>query len=372
MYKVGIKKIEKDIYESLGSALDLIGGIERFVKRKDKVLIKPNAFINREEKGFVSDTRVTISLARLCKEQGAEVYIGERTPIVYKWYPKDDLKDIAEVISLDDVQNEIKVLPNAKVIKTAVPIPKIVEECDVFINVPGLRYHALTLLSNGMKNLMGIMPKETTLLIHLSGLDDAIVDLNEFRKSDLIVSTAINTLIGNFPVEGYGIDSNTLIVGYNVVAVDTVCAKILDLEISEIRHLVLANRRGLGPIDLSQIEILGDSIESLEWRRNLEKPIIDFEPYKDKINIIYPSNSCLGCKRAIASGISSIFKENKNLNLNYITIVAGPVENLDNFKLTEKIILFGNCTYPYRDRGVYIQGCPPRANFAKQGVKELM
>lgn len=372
MSKVGIVRTKDDIYKSLGEALDLIGGIERFARRGDVVLIKPNAFISREDKGFVSDTRVVISLAKLCKEQGAkEVYIGERTPTVFKWYPKEEIK-FAEVICFDDVSHDLKLIPNARVIKTAVPIPKIIEECDVFINVPGLRFHALTLLSNGMKNMMGIMPKETTHIIHISGLEDAIVDLNNFRKSDLIVSTAIHTLVGNFPVGGYGIDSNTLIVGTNVVAVDSVSAKILKLEPTDIRHLVLANKIGLGPIDLSEIEILGESIESLEWREKIEKPIIDYTPYKERINIIDPSNSCLCCKRAFACGISDILDRDRNLNLKNITIVIGPVENLDKYNLTEKIILFGNCTYPYRDRGLYVQGCPPRANMAKQAVKELI
>ncbi|MCS7202385.1 MAG: DUF362 domain-containing protein [Dictyoglomus sp.] len=372
MYKVGIIRTKEDIHKSVGEALDLIGGIERFVKRGDVVLIKPNAFISREEKGFVSDTRVVLSLAKLCKEQGAkEVYIGERTPTVFKWYSQEKI-DFAKVLCFDDGPYNLKIIPEARVIKTAVPIPKIIEECDVFINVPGLRFHALSLLSNGMKNMMGIMPKETTHIIHISGLEDAIVDLNKFRKSDLILSTAIHTLVGNFPVGGYGIDSNTLIVGDNVVAVDSVCAKILKLEPTEIRHLTLANKIGLGPIDLQEIEILGESIESLEWREKIEKPVVDYTPYRERINIIDPSSSCLCCKRALACGISDIFEENKDLDLKYITIAVGPIEDLDKYKITEKVILFGNCTYPYRDKGLYVQGCPPRANMAKQAVKELI
>lgn len=372
MNKVAIVRTRENIYESVGKALDLMGGIERFVKRGDNVLIKPNAFISREEKGFVADTEVVFSLVKLCKEQGAKgVYIGERTPVVFKWYPKEKIP-FAEVICLDDVPQNLKLIPNARVIKTAVPIPRIVEECDVFINVPGLRFHALSLLSNAMKNMMGIMPKETTHIIHISGLEDAIVDLNNFRRSDLIISTAIHTLVGNFPVGGYGIESNTLIVGDNVVAVDTVSAKILKLESREIRHLLLANKIGLGPIDLSEIEILGESIESLEWREKIEKPIMDYTPYKERINIIDPSNSCVCCKRAFACGLSDILEKDKDLKIKHITAVIGPVENLDKYELTEEIILFGNCTFPYRDRGIYVQGCPPRANMAKQAVKDFI
>ncbi|MQK95187.1 DUF362 domain-containing protein, partial [Escherichia coli] len=157
--------------------------IQRFVKRGDVVLIKPNAFISKEEKGFIADPNVVLTIAQLCKEQGAkEVYIGERTPTVYKWYPQDQI-NFAKVICFDEPPYNLKLLPNARVIKTAVPIPPIVEECDVFINVPGLRFHALSIISNGMKNMMGIMPKETTHIIHVSGLEDAIVDLNNFRRS---------------------------------------------------------------------------------------------------------------------------------------------------------------------------------------------
>lgn len=372
MSKVGIIRTNGDIYDSVGKALDLIGGIQKYVKKGDTVLIKPNAFISKDEKGFISDPNVVLAIAKLCKEQGAkEVYIGERTQTVYKWYPQDRI-NFAKVICFDDPPYNLKTLPNARVIKTAVPIPPIVEECDVFINVPGLRFHALTIISNGMKNMMGIMPKETTHIIHISGLEDAIVDLNNFRKSDLIVTTAIHTLIGNFPVSGYGIETNTLIVGDNVVAVDSIAARILKVNPYEIRHLVLANKLGIGPIDLSEIELCGEPIESLEWRDKIVKPVLDYDQFKNKINIIDPCKKCDGCKRALSSGLADIFEQNKEIDLRDITIIVGPIENLDSRNLTEKIILFGNCTFPYRDLGLYVQGCPPRANMAKQAVKELM
>jgi len=372
MSKVAITRTNEDLYKSVGDAIDLIGGIGKYVKKGDTVLIKPNAFINKEEKGFISDPKVVLSLAKLCKEQGAkEVYIGERTPTVFKWYKNEDI-NFAKVVCFDDPPYNLRTLPEAEVIKSAVPIPKIVEECDVFINVPGLRFHALTIISNGMKNMMGIMPKETTLLIHVSGLEDAIVDLNRFRKSNLVVTTAIHTLVGNFPVSGYGIESNTLIVGDNVVAVDAIAAKILKVDPYEIRHLTLANKLGLGPIDLSEIELSGVPIESLEWREKIVKPVLDYEEFRDKINIIDPSKNCLGCKRAMASGIAGIFEENPKADLKDITVVIGPVEELNKHKLTDKIILFGNCTFPYKDKGLYVQGCPPRANMAKQAIKKIM
>ncbi|MGC9002931.1 MAG: DUF362 domain-containing protein [Dictyoglomus sp.] len=320
----------------------------------------------------MSDSQVVLSLAKLCKEQGAkEVYIGERTPTVFKWYKKEEI-NFAKVICFDDPPHNLKTLPEAEVIKSAVPIPPIVEECDVFINVPGLRFHALTIISNGMKNIMGIMPKETTLLIHVSGLEDAIVDLNRFRKSDLVITTAINTLVGNFPVGGYGIESNTLIVGDNVVAVDSIAARVLKVDPYKIRHLTLAKKFSLGPIDLSEIEFLGVPIESLEWREKIVEPTLEYEEFRDKINIIDPSKSCPSCKRAMASGIAGIFEEDPNADLKDITVVIGPVEDLNKYKLTKKLILFGNCTFPYKDQGLYVQGCPPRANMAKQAIKKLM
>lgn len=366
-----VRTVNKNIYNAVGDAIDLIGGIDKFVKSGDVVLIKPNAFISKEEKGFISDPDVVLSIARLCKEQGAkEVYIGERTPTVYKWYPQDKI-DIAKIVCFDETPFNLKVLPNARVIKTAVPIPKIVEDCDVFINVPGLRFHALTIISNGMKNMMGIMPKETTLLIHLSGLEDAIVDLNNFRRSNLVISTAIHTIVGNFPVTGYGIESNTLIAGDNVVAVDSVSALILNADPHSIRHLTLANKLGLGPIDMENIELMGESIESLEWRKNIVLPTLDYEKYREKINIIDPFKGCQGCKRAVSSGLSDIIENYPDIDLSDVTIVLGPVEDLDKFKTTDKIILFGNCTFPYRDRGLYVQGCPPRANMAKKAIKEI-
>lgn len=75
--------------------------------------------------------------------------------------------------------------------------------------------------------------------------------------------------------------------------------------------------------------------------KNIALPIIDYENFRDRINIIDPFKACQGCKRAVSSGLSDIIENYPDVDLSDVTIVLGPVEDLDKFKLTDKIILLG-------------------------------
>jgi len=370
MVRVSLVEV-KEIETAVEEAISLLGGIDRFVKRGDRVLIKVNMFIQEKfTSGKITDPRLVIILAKMFKQRGAKVTVGERTKNIYLNFEEfPEIKEYAEVVSFDDLPHNHLRLENARALRIPIAIPRLVEECDVFVNVPGLRTHALTLISNAMKNLMGILPGEIPLYAHLCGLESSIVDLNVYRSSHLIISDAIYSVQGNFPTEGESILSNFILAGDNVVAVDAIAATILGFSPSEVEHLKEAEERGLGPLKREEIELKGVPLEKVLTRIKFLPPALDYENFREKFYFL-DGNACAPCKRALAGGIATLSKHPEFRDWKNLTIVVGPQEKIPVVP-TSQALLFGNCTYKYRKMGKQVPGCPPLASQAYQAILSI-
>ncbi|MGQ9629336.1 MAG: DUF362 domain-containing protein [bacterium] len=372
MPRVSLVKVENEkVHDAVKRAIDLIGGIGKYVKRKDRVVIKVNMFIKDTlESGKITDPRVVLAVAKLAKDRGAKITVVERTHNIYADFEAfPEIERYAKVVSLDDVPHIHKHIPGARSLKLEVPIPNIIEECDVFINIPGLRTHALTKISNAMKNLMGILPGETPKYVHICGLEDSIVDLNAFRRSDLVVVDAIYSLQGNFPGEGDPLKTDIVMAGDNAVAVDSVASRIVGFDPTEVYTISEGRARGLGPIDLDNIELLGESLPEISRGINFEKPALNYDGFRGRFEIV-DSGICDACRRALACGLTAASHHPKYSEVGDVTIAVGPPEGRYNFK-NEKVILYGNCarrTFVATNKHLWVPGCPPLAGQAKEAL----
>ncbi|NPV81187.1 MAG: DUF362 domain-containing protein [Firmicutes bacterium] len=355
-----------DILAGVIRAIDLIGGLGRFVRRGDLVVVKPNLFVSAPpETGRITHPEVILAIAKLCHGLGARVVIGERTRNVFlnlRNYP--DIWDYADVISFDDTPLKLKQIPGAKAFYMSIVIPRIVDECDVFINVPGLRTHALSDISNGLKNLMGILPGDTTRFVHHLGLSDCIVDLNVGRPSDLTISDAIYTLHGNFPVGGKALKTNLLLASDNIVAIDATAARFLGFEPSDVEHLREASARGLGPISRDEIRLLGPNLD--EFKFTFSRAEHGYEKYRKLLSFVDPA-VCKNCRQAFASGLVAAVEEVGEERVKGIRVVLGPIEKPPSFP-KERVLLYGSCTRRFKEHGLFISGCPPLASQAKEAI----
>ncbi|NMB46395.1 MAG: DUF362 domain-containing protein [Firmicutes bacterium] len=371
MAQVSIVKVENgNIKGAVREAVDLLGGMGRFVKKDDLVLLKPNLFVNQpEETGLITSPSVIEAAAMLAKELGARIVIGERTENVYHNLADTDLADIAEIISFDEAPRHDIRIDGARGLYFDVPMPKVVGECDVFISIPGLRTHALTLMSNAMKNLMGLLPRDYTQLVHICGLNESIVDLNMYRPSDLVITDAIIATEGNFPGKAKALPLNLIIAGDNPVAVDAVAAHIIGYQPDGVEHLVDANQRGLGPIDLAEIELKGCDLKPL--CDQFEKSHTTISEYAERIPIVAPA-ICDSCRQALGCGLKQAEEQGLLAEISNIAFVCGPVEKLPEFDSDTQLILYGNCTARWRHHGEYVRGCPPQAGRVVSALRKCL
>ena len=263
---VAIMKTEDP--NQVGDLLDRLGGIQKFVSRGERVLIKPNICAARSSNtGTVTDPELCAAICRLVADCGGKPAVTDspiypfRSKTVMKKAGYADFKDkhgfdFFEVDKAKQVRitiNEGRVLPNIMVARPVL-------DYDVIINVPVMKTHVQTIATLGLKNLKGLAPAEHKHLIHIRGLNEGIVDLNTVFKTKLTIVDAICGQDGILaPVNGRMRRVGALVAGDNVVETDTACLQIMDIPLKHVEHIGLAEERGLGRT--SGFDIVGDDIE---------------------------------------------------------------------------------------------------------------
>jgi len=240
-------------------AIRALGGIGKFVKKGDKVAIKPNALTgNRPEVASTTNPDVVETVVKLCLDAGAEdVVVLSHDP--ERNFERNGLLDAATrggarvlAANSQDLYRSIRVI-RGRLLENVEIIGEILD-ADVFINIPIAKHHSAAEVTLSMKNLMGINWNRGR--FHQYGLQQSIADLNTAVRPDLIVMDANRILLTNGPSgPGQTRDALTVIAGTDPVAVDAYTTMLLDREPADIEHIRYAYEQGVGEIDLEKLNI---------------------------------------------------------------------------------------------------------------------
>ncbi len=271
---VDLAVVTGDPEKAVLKAIDLLGGIKRFVKKGQRVVIKPNmSFAKTPEEASNTSPQVVAAVAKSCIEAGAKnVLVLDHTLQKAKLCLersgiKKHCKSIEKthVLALNDEKFYQAVnVPQGKVIRH-LKIMKEVMRCDVLINLPTAKSHSATGVSLGMKGLMGVIWNRRYFHSKVD-LPQAIADLSSAVKPTLTIIDASRALITGGPAGPGKVETlNTIIAGVDPVAVDTYGVSIANwynkkFEASNIKHIVAAHRMGLGNINLDQLLIKKENV----------------------------------------------------------------------------------------------------------------
>ncbi|MEE1839786.1 DUF362 domain-containing protein [Streptomyces sp. NPDC007076] len=339
--------------QAVEQVLDLLGDPLRDVGKGDRVVIKPNMF--QRKPGFRTSPGLLLAVAKRASARGAEVFVAERTHVLKEILDGSPLHRYAQVVSFDDRPLRIVQIPGATSLRVPVAIPDIVTECDFFIGAPQLRTHSSVVLTNAMKNLVGLLPGFTTRIVHMAGVEESLVDLNLLRPQHLLVCDATTVIEGNYPMAGSSREVGLVSASRNAVAMDTTMAAVAGVRAWELAYLRDAHRRGLGPVDLADIEVRGVTVEEAGFV--IDRAPVTLVPPREGIHV-HADTACDDCRRWLAAAMSLLRDELLEFP-GEMTIVSGPMERLP--ELRGAVVLVGNALYEHREAGVYLEGCPPRA-----------
>jgi len=245
-------------------AIESLGGMGAFVKKDQKVVVKPNIGwdVSPERAGNTNPALIKRIIEHCFGAGAKEVYVFDNTCDDWnKCYKTSGIEDAAKAAGAkvvpgnsESYYQEVDVLKGVKLKKAKVH--ELILESDVFINVPVLKHHSSADLSIAMKNLMGVVWDRT--FWHRNNLHQCIADYATHRKPDLNVIDGYRVMMKNGP-RGVSVNDvvsyKTLILSPDIVAADAAAAKVFGSEPEDIGYIVKAAELGVGTYNLDSLNI---------------------------------------------------------------------------------------------------------------------
>jgi len=246
------------------AAIKALGGMERFVKAGNDVIVKPNICVayHTYEYAATTNPEVVGALVKLCIGAGAQRVRVMDQPFggtAEQAYEQSGIaKAVIEAGGEMEVMSPMKFreidIPDGRDI-TKWPIYIDAFDTDVLINVPIAKHHSLGRLTLGMKNLMGLIQNRAQFHFNLG---QRIADLTSLLRPQLTVVDAVRILTNHGP-SGGNLDDvkimNTIIASHDIVAADSYAATLFGLTGVDIPAIRAGMEMGLGTTDLNSMKI---------------------------------------------------------------------------------------------------------------------
>jgi len=244
--------------------IEALGGIKAFVKKGQKVVIKPNiGWDVAPERAGNTNPKLVARVVERCLQAGArEVYVFDHTC--------DNPQRCYRTSGIEEAVKRAggKIAPGASEsyyqtvtvtggsMLTSAKEHELILGSDVFINMPILKSHTSTRVTVCMKNLMGNVWDRG--FWHGNDLHLCIAEYAAYRRPTLNIVDAYNVMKRNGP-RGVSVDDvqqmKAQIISTDMVAADAAAVKLFGLEPDQVRHIVLAAERGVGKKDLNALNI---------------------------------------------------------------------------------------------------------------------
>ncbi|MCX5700068.1 MAG: DUF362 domain-containing protein [Candidatus Omnitrophica bacterium] len=303
---------------AIREVIDLIGGINRYIKPQSKVLIKPNILMGKEpESGIDTHPEVVRAVIRVLKDINCRIFVGDSPSVWGK-----EIENVDEVYRRSGIasicQEEcVKLVKfDKRRMRKNFPLTTWLDECDYLINLPKFKTHELTLLTGGIKNLFGLVCGTFKTELHknyfqVNDFSRMLVDIYEEVKPALTIIDGVIAMEGDGPASSGKLRNlGLLLASSDCVALDSAMAKIIGVNPLDVLTTKHASERNLGRADLNSIEILGESLPDLKIRpfllpsssqlsKNLPEPLINLAKRLIKYRPYPLPKNCTRCAACI-------------------------------------------------------------------------
>ncbi len=312
--------VKKSIVESFNN----LGGIEKYINKGDKVLLKLNLLMKKKpEEAATTHPIFTKALAEVLIDYGAKVVIGDSPggPFSVKM-----LKGVYQVCGIDKIANETGAIlnyntnglevsnPDGKYLKH-LTVAEMIMDVDKIISVSKLKTHGLAVFTGAVKNMFGIVPGLIKAEYHLTMPDieafsDALVDICLCGKPTLSFMDGIVGMEGHGPSAGEPREIGVVLASSSPYHLDVVATSIINLKPIEVPTIKRCVERNICTGTLEDIEIIGEEIKKFVIKdfvipetRTL-KLVRDWMPQFIRIFIdnmtrprpIFSHDECIGCR----------------------------------------------------------------------------
>jgi uncharacterized protein (DUF362 family) len=282
MYSADITEVKGELKRSVLKCLEFINWRENI--RKDSVVfVKPNFTFPRYKEGVTTSPELLRCLLEIVRNRSSVVIVGESDGGNHSFKAEEAFRshgmyDMCKEVGVELVN--LSTLPSKFVEseiqskKVKVQLPKmILEKVDCFTSVPVLKVHVMTGVSLGLKNLWGCYSDTMRCLYH-QNLDHKLALMAKVLNPKVTVIDGLYALDGHGPMFGEPVKLNLILGSNNVVIADTLGAMIMDVPLKKAKHILMAEKEGIGTTNLENAKV------NTDWKQyirkfHIEKTLID-------------------------------------------------------------------------------------------------
>lgn len=264
---------------AIRALVEQMGGMGRFVRPGERIVLKANLLrAAPPESAICTHPAVVEAVAKLVKEAGGTPVICDspggalhKEAVLRSLYEKTGMAAAAAAagaeLSMDSSTRTVS-LPEGKVLRQAEIITP-VAEADGVIDLCKMKTHVLMSMTGAVKNLFGVIPGLSKVGYHATHPDhatfaDVLLDLTGYVKPRLSLMDGILAMEGDGPgSSGTPRQAGLLLASANPLALDTAAGAIMNLPRQDNPVLLAAERRGLTPCRMEDVELIGGTVEEL-------------------------------------------------------------------------------------------------------------
>ncbi len=248
---------------------ELQGGIESFISKDDKVLIKPNMIAPKPAScATQTDPAVIIELAKILLDFGAKPFVGDSPA----WA---NMATCSEAIGIVEPLNKLGVgikqlrKPVSRRLEHSgakIGISSVALDADKIINLPKLKTHQQLVATIAVKNMFGCVSGKAKAIWHYrkgATFDDfctMLIDIYKLLNPVITIVDGVVMMDGPGPISGNPRQLGWLIGSADPIAAEIVCCDLIGISAEQLPMAATAKKIGFGCTNKKDIQIVGDEI----------------------------------------------------------------------------------------------------------------
>ncbi len=269
--------VEK-IKASLSESLDAMGGLTKYVKPGQKVLLKINLIgPKKADKAATTHPEFVRAVGQLFKTHGAQVFVGDSSGgAIAGMAPTKKSFTVAgiEKVALEEgftLINFDEVGPVSKMVEGNVTkdlyISKAIEEMDVVINLPKMKTHSMGVYTGAIKNLFGVIPGLRKAKYHKEApnpeaFGEVLADIHSvITNMPLHIMDGIISMQGEGPTAGLPYPAGKILVSEDPLSLDRIAIEMMGIIPERVDILKASIKRNIGVWDIKEIDVIGDLVK---------------------------------------------------------------------------------------------------------------
>jgi uncharacterized protein (DUF362 family)/Pyruvate/2-oxoacid:ferredoxin oxidoreductase delta subunit len=312
-----------DVAAALGKCLGLLGGLPSIIRPQSRVFVKINHLspATPPERGIITHPVLAGEVLRLLKNMNCDVTVGDDIQssaadgFVISGYRKICRALGVRLVNLKEAGFRKVALEGSRL--KAVYISPLCLDADFIIDLAKLKTHSLTVFTGAVKNMFGVIPHGLRINCHRQfsqsdQFSEMLVDIFSCVRPHLTVMDGVVAMEGEGPAAGRCRTTGVVVAGRDGIAVDAVSSAIIGFNPLNIFTTSDAYRRGLGQGQLSQIEIRGETLDSVRvedfehsavalglLRRKIPSRLFSFIYNYLALTPVVVAGRCTGCQECI-------------------------------------------------------------------------